>query len=140
VHYTPIETLLTILVVRYSDGYELRCRLPVNPNVRDILGFRYSRRVELLKYGITVYRHARGQQVSIVGWLTLVEDCDGSRLPVRGLPSSRNLDYQARIQAVALACPGVDYIRLWPLPVKQPWGDPTDSLPGWYAGRLGPAL
>jgi hypothetical protein len=27
------------------------------------------------------------------------------------------LNYHASIQAVALACPGVDYIRLWPLPV-----------------------
>ena len=31
------------------------------------------------------------------------------------------LDYHANIHAVALACPGVDYTRLWPLPVKQPW-------------------
>jgi hypothetical protein len=27
-----------------------------------------------------------------------------------------NLDYHTPIHAVALACPGVDYIRLWPLP------------------------
>ena len=43
------------------------------------------------------------------------------------------LDYHTNIHAVALACPGVDYIRLWPLPVTQPWGDPTDTGPGWYA-------
>jgi hypothetical protein len=29
-------------------------------------------------------------------------------------------NYHANIHAVALACPGVDYIRLWPLPVVQP--------------------
>ena len=27
------------------------------------------------------------------------------------------VDYHSFIHAVALACPGVDYIRLWPLPV-----------------------
>ena len=27
------------------------------------------------------------------------------------------------ISAVALACPGVDYLRLWPLPMKQPWDE-----------------
>jgi len=31
------------------------------------------------------------------------------------------LDYHASDTALALACPGVDYIRLWPLPVVQPW-------------------
>ena len=59
VHYTPVETLLTISAVRFLDGCELRCKLPVNPNVRDILGFRYSRRAELLRYSVTVYRHTR---------------------------------------------------------------------------------
>lgn len=42
-------------------------------------------------------------------------------------------DYHTPIHAVALACPGVDYTRLWPLPVERPWEDPTDrSGPGWY--------
>ena len=43
------------------------------------------------------------------------------------------LDYHT--PAVALACPGVDYIRLWPLPVTQPWWDRTDTELGWYARR-----
>ena len=47
-----------------------------------------------------------------------------------------HLDYHTPIHAVALACPGVDYIRLWPLPVTQPWWDPTDTEPGWYAWTL----
>ena len=48
------------------------------------------------------------------------------------------VDYHATIQAVALACPGVEYIRLWPLPVVQPWPDPTDKpepWSGWLARR-----
>jgi len=39
--------------------------------------------------------------------------------------------------ALALACPGLDYIKLWP--VQQPWQDTPDPLPdpwpGWYARR-----
>jgi hypothetical protein len=46
------------------------------------------------------------------------------------------LDYHASIQAVGLACPGVDYMRLRPLPVRRPWPDPTDWPEGWYADRL----
>ena len=53
------------------------------------------------------------------------------------------LDYHhTSIDAFALACPGVDYTRLWPLPVVQPWPDPTDKpepWPGWYAGKLAPS-
>jgi hypothetical protein len=37
-----------------------------------------------------------------------------------------HLDYHANIHAVALACPGVDYIRLWPLPVEQPGQEPME--------------
>ena len=44
------------------------------------------------------------------------------------------LDYHANIHAVALACPGVDYIRLWPLPVEQPWQETLDPLPDWLPG------
>jgi len=49
------------------------------------------------------------------------------------------LDYHTPIHAVALACLGVDYIKLWPLPVEQPWQETPDPLPdpwpGTYARR-----
>jgi len=57
VHYTPIDTLLGISLEQYGDGFEIRGKLPVNPNVREILGFRYSRRVELFRYACSVHRH-----------------------------------------------------------------------------------
>lgn len=46
------------------------------------------------------------------------------------------LDYHTSAKAVALACPGVDYIMLWPLPVVQPWEEPGDSPTPLY--RLSP--
>ena len=48
------------------------------------------------------------------------------------------LDYLESIHAAALARPGVDYIKLWPLPVEKPWWEPEplpDPGPGWYAWR-----
>lgn len=57
VHYTPVDTLLSISLIQYADGFEIRGKLPVNPNVRDILGFRFSRRVELFRYACAVYRN-----------------------------------------------------------------------------------
>ncbi len=57
VHYTPVDTMTFIVCRLYPDGWHVRCKLPVNPNVRDILNFRFSRRVELLKYSLTIHRH-----------------------------------------------------------------------------------
>lgn len=56
-HYTPVDTILTIHARLYSDGWEIRSKIPTNPNSRDILNFRYSRRTELLKYTISTYKH-----------------------------------------------------------------------------------
>ena len=49
------------------------------------------------------------------------------------------MDYHTPIQAVALACPGVDYMRVWPLPVVQPWESTPDPIDGWVAERGGAA-
>jgi hypothetical protein len=56
------------------------------------------------------------------------------------LPGDCYLDYHPCVQAVALACPGVNYRRLWSLPVRQPWEEPTDrpAGSGWYARRIDP--
>jgi hypothetical protein len=53
-HYTPVDTLLTVVLRRYEDRWEVRAKLPTNPNVRDIMAFRFSRRTELLRYALTV--------------------------------------------------------------------------------------
>lgn len=57
VHYTPVDTMLMISLIQSVDGFEIRGKLPVNPNVREILGFRFSRRVELLRYACAVHRN-----------------------------------------------------------------------------------
>ncbi|GMX66232.1 hypothetical protein Elgi_55040 [Paenibacillus elgii] len=56
-HYTPVDTLLGISANYYSDGWEVRAKIPVNPNAREILNFNFSRRVELLRYSISVFKH-----------------------------------------------------------------------------------
>lgn len=55
-HYTPVDTLLMVVLRRYPDRWEVRAKLPTNPSVREILGFRFSRRVELLRYALRVHR------------------------------------------------------------------------------------
>lgn len=57
IHYTPVDTFPDISANCYSYGWEVRGKLPTNPNIRDIFGFKFSRRVELLKYAISVFKH-----------------------------------------------------------------------------------
>jgi len=57
VHYTPVDTQLSIRLVRRGNGYETRCKLPINPNERDITRFRFPLSVELLRYTISVRRN-----------------------------------------------------------------------------------
>ena len=54
-------------------------------------------------------------------WTLHLKDCD--------------LDYHIPIRSIALACPGLDYMRLWPLPVEQPWQETPDPLPDPWPDR-----
>ena len=56
-HYTPVDTLLMVVLRKYDDEWVIRAKLPVNPNARDIMLFKYNRRTELLGYAISVYKH-----------------------------------------------------------------------------------
>jgi hypothetical protein len=64
-HYTPVDTVLNVSLNRYKNGWEQRARIPINPNVREILGFRFNRRVELWRYArVTWLRMTRLDQVA----------------------------------------------------------------------------
>ena len=57
VHSTSVDTLLSCSCTRYSNGWQVRCKLPINPNTRDIVYFRWSRQCEVLQKAIAIYRH-----------------------------------------------------------------------------------
>ena len=57
VHYTPADNRVYADVAPHEDGSILRCKLPTNPNIRTVGGFKYSKKVEVLTYGSTLYRH-----------------------------------------------------------------------------------
>jgi hypothetical protein len=69
VHYTPVDTQLSIGLVRRTKGYETRCKLPVNPNERDITRFRFPLSVELLRYAISIRRKMRAFDKSVASIL-----------------------------------------------------------------------
>lgn len=51
--------MLSIRIVRRKAGWETRCKIPSNPNEREILRFRFPLRVELLRYALRVRRKMR---------------------------------------------------------------------------------
>lgn len=59
VHYTPVDTMLSIRMVRRKAGWETRCKIPSNPNEREVQRFRFPLRVELLRYALSVRRKMR---------------------------------------------------------------------------------
>jgi hypothetical protein len=69
VHYTTVDTQLSIRLVRRAKGYETRCKLPINPNERDITRFRFPLSVELLRYAISVHGRMREFDKSVASLL-----------------------------------------------------------------------
>jgi len=57
VHYTPADNRVYADVLSDDGELTLRCKLPTNPNIRTVEGFRYSKKIEVLKYAITLYAH-----------------------------------------------------------------------------------
>ncbi|NWO11959.1 hypothetical protein HLV40_16390 [Chromohalobacter salexigens] len=57
VHYTPADNRVYADVIPHGSESILRCKLPTNPNIRTVEGFKYSKKVEVLTYGATLYRH-----------------------------------------------------------------------------------
>jgi len=70
VHYTPVDHMTSLGCRLYSDGWYVRCKIPVNPNARNILGFRFSRRVELLRYSLTIHRHMKALDKKVAKWIS----------------------------------------------------------------------
>lgn len=59
-HYAPVDNEAFIRAVRGRDGaFLILCPLPTNPNERETEHFRYSRRLDVLSYSLTLHRHLR---------------------------------------------------------------------------------
>ena len=57
VHYTPVDNESMMQANPIAGVLELWARLPTNPNARESDVFRYSRKLDVLRYSLTVHRH-----------------------------------------------------------------------------------
>jgi hypothetical protein len=56
-HYTPVDSMPQIGIVRTGDQFLLRAKLPLNPNARENLRFKFRRKVDVLRYALSVYKN-----------------------------------------------------------------------------------
>lgn len=57
VHYVPVDSLLSIKVYPLNKNWKMWCKIPTNPNARNSLSFVFSRKLDLLRYSITIYKN-----------------------------------------------------------------------------------
>lgn len=57
VHYTPVDSRVYVTVYRINKNWKMWCKIPTNPNIRVADDFKFSRRVDLLRYSISVYEN-----------------------------------------------------------------------------------
>jgi hypothetical protein len=69
VHYTSVDTHLSCSCTRYQRDWQVRCKLPSNPNARDIIEFRWSRRHDVLTHAIAIWRHFVALDRKIAGMI-----------------------------------------------------------------------
>jgi hypothetical protein len=81
VHYTPADTQLSIRLIRRAKGYETRCKLPINPNERDITRFRFPGSIELLRYAISLQRNMQALDRAVA--LLVKRDYQAGTFPAR---------------------------------------------------------
>jgi hypothetical protein len=85
VHYTPADTHLSIRLVRRAKGLETRCKLPINPNERDITRFQFPMSVELLRYAISLRRNMRAFDKAVASLLTRAHEKNCYPVRTQGL-------------------------------------------------------
>lgn len=56
-HFTSVDTILAVELTEYQDVWELRAKLPTNPEAREILRFRYRRGVEMTRFTIQTLKN-----------------------------------------------------------------------------------
>lgn len=56
VHYTPVDNRVYVTIYKSKDNWNMWCKIPTNPNIREVDGFRFSRKRDLLRYSNKVYK------------------------------------------------------------------------------------
>jgi len=57
VHYTPVDNRVFVTIYKSSDVWKMWCKIPTNPNIREVDGFRFSKKRDLLRYSLQVYKN-----------------------------------------------------------------------------------
>jgi hypothetical protein len=74
VHYCPIDSMPTIIFYKTKTMWKIWCKLPTNPNIRVVDGFKYSRNLDLLKYSYKLYSNFKKLDEEVANYLLELYD------------------------------------------------------------------
>jgi len=57
VHYTPVDNRVYVTLIRQEESWKMWCKIPVNPNIREVDGFEFSENLDLLEYSVELYEN-----------------------------------------------------------------------------------
>lgn len=57
VHCTPVDSRVYVVIYRLSKSWKMWCKIPTNPNARDPMSYKFSKKVDLLRYAHGVYHN-----------------------------------------------------------------------------------
>lgn len=81
IHYTPVDTVLSIEAIKLKNKWFIYGKLPINPNERDITRFEFNYDVDVLKYSVFIYEKILNLDKEIS--LKLLKMYDDKIYPVR---------------------------------------------------------
>lgn len=69
VHYCPIDSMPRIIFYKTETMWKIWCKLPTNPNIRVVDGFKYSKNLDLLKYSYELYSNFKKLDKEVAEYL-----------------------------------------------------------------------
>lgn len=57
VHWTPVDSTVFIRAYRLSKNWKMWCKIPTNPKTKTAVVFKFSRKVDLLRYSISIHNN-----------------------------------------------------------------------------------
>lgn len=57
VHYVPVGSRVYVTLIREKNNWKMWCKIPVNPNVREVDRFEFSEDLDLLEYSFKLYKN-----------------------------------------------------------------------------------
>jgi hypothetical protein len=74
VHFTPVDSRVYVTFYKKGDDWNIWCKIPINPNIREAEGFEFNQEVDLLKYSIQTFNNLMALEKQIAKDIQIAYD------------------------------------------------------------------